>query len=62
MKGRPRQTAEIILDLLTDDKERKAMQRRAMYLMTRLHSHDAYMRAMDSVLECVLHKRSWPAA
>ena len=28
------QTAEIILDLLTDNQERKAMQRRAMDLMT----------------------------
>ncbi len=62
MKEQPRRTAEVILDLLRNDNERKAMQRRAIDLMTRLHSRDAYLQAMDSVFECVFQKHIRPAA
>jgi glycosyltransferase involved in cell wall biosynthesis len=50
MKRRPRQAAERILDLLADDQKRGAMQDKAVELMTRLHSPQAYVRAMDSIL------------
>jgi glycosyltransferase involved in cell wall biosynthesis len=54
MMSQPRQTAEIILDLLGDEDRRRAMQHRARSLMGERYSHDAYVRAMDHVLESVL--------
>ncbi len=57
MKQAPRQTAEIILELLSDDQKREAMQAQAVDLVTRLHTPAAYARAMDSIIESVGTKR-----
>jgi hypothetical protein len=57
MERGPRQAAEQILALLADDQKREAMQDRAVELMARLHSPDAYAGAMDSILRGASPKR-----
>ena len=62
MMARPRQTAEIIFDLLLADQKRRAMQHRAITLMAERHSRDTYKRAMDDVLQRILTTRAQAAA
>jgi glycosyltransferase involved in cell wall biosynthesis len=50
MQRQPKQAAQFVLDLLADDEKREAMQARALDLIAKLHSPDAYARAMDSVV------------
>ncbi len=62
MQDRPRQTAEIILNLLRDDEERRAMQSRAIDLMRKRHSPSVYEQTMDHLIEVAMRRRRKPAA
>jgi hypothetical protein len=62
MQKRPRQTADIILNLLKDDEERRALESRAVELIVKRHSPHAYEKAMDHVIETAMHRRAKPAA
>jgi hypothetical protein len=57
MKKQPKQTAGFVLDLLADDKKREVMQARARELMARLHSPDAFNRAMDTAFDSAVKNR-----